>query len=438
MNRSTRKNDTHFSRLAGLFMEHHPDEAAKHLEKARTDEAAALLAAESSKRAYDVLRRLTPATAADVLAVMDPADAARLIASLEPNRAAALLARFGEEQREERLKLVDPAAVQELRELMAYPPDSAGGMMDPRVTTFNRDTSVRDAVRRLRQAHRRRVQDVYLVDEDDHLLGAVATQDVLLAATDERLDALVGGPTPSVGALAPRDEVMETLERSRARSLPVVDFDGCILGVLRQDEIIAAAEQAAAADMVSMVGAGKDERALSPAFFAIRKRLPWLQINLLTAFLAASVVGIFESTIARYTALAVLLPVVAGQSGNTGAQALAVTMRGLALREVRLRHWIRVTIKEVSVGAVNGVAVAITTAAAVYAWSRSNGLALVIGISMVVSMTAAGLAGAVIPMMLTRLRQDPAQSSSIILTTVTDVVGFFSFLGIATLLSNII
>ena len=220
------------------------------------------------------------------------------------------------------------------------------------------------------------------------------------------------------------------------RSLPVVDFDGRILGVLRQEEMITAAQQVATEDIVSMVGAGKDERALSPPLFAVRKRLPWLEVNLLTAFLAAAVVGIFEGTIARYTALAVLLPVVAGQSGNTGAQALAVTMRGLALREIRLRQWLRVTWKELLVGALNGVAVAVTTAAAVFVWSRSTGLALVIGVSMVISMTAAGFAGAIIPLMLTRLRQDPAQSSSIILTTITDVVGFFSFLGIATILSS--
>jgi magnesium transporter len=186
------------------------------------------------------------------------------------------------------------------------------------------------------------------------------------------------------------------------------------------------------------VGASEQERALSSPLFAVKKRLPWLQINLLTAFLAASVVGLFEETIATVTALAVLLPVVAGQSGNTGAQALAVTMRGLALREVRTRHWLRVVTKEVLAGAGNGVAVALTTSAAVWFWSDSSGLALVIGVSMVISMTLAGLSGAAIPMILTALRQDPAQSSSIVLTTVTDVAGFFSFLGIATLLSSML
>jgi magnesium transporter len=151
--------------------------------------------------------------------------------------------------------------------------------------------------------------------------------------------------------------------------------------------------------------------------------------------MAAAVVGLFEDTIARFTALAVLLPVVAGQSGNAGAQALAVTMRGLALREITIRHWLRVTFKEVNVGLVNGLAVALTCGIGVYFWSGSFGLVLVIAASMVLAMIAAGFAGAVVPIALTRLGQDPAQSSSIVLTTVTDIAGFFSFLGIATLLA---
>jgi magnesium transporter len=165
----------------------------------------------------------------------------------------------------------------------------------------------------------------------------------------------------------------------------------------------------------------------------VKKRLPWLQINLLTAFLAAAVVGVFESTIAKFTALAVLLPVVAGQSGNAGAQALAVTMRGLVLREISLRHWPAMVWKESATGLVNGLAVALTCGLGVYVWSGSLGLVYIIAIAMVVSMVAAGLAGALVPILLRRFGQDPATASSIILTTVTDVVGFFSFLGVATL-----
>jgi len=212
-----------------------------------------------------------------------------------------------------------------------------------------------------------------------------------------------------------------------------VDFEGRVQGVIRQAALVSAAQADATADMQAMVGASRDERALSGFGFAVRRRLPWLQINLVTAFVAAGVVGIFEGTIARFTALAVLLPVVAGQSGNTGAQALAVTMRGLALREIRPRHWLRVASKEVAAGAINGIAVALVTGLAVLVWSRSPGLAAVISTAMVMSMVIAGLAGASIPIMLTIVGQDPASASSIVLTTVTDVVGFLSFLGLATL-----
>jgi magnesium transporter len=182
-----------------------------------------------------------------------------------------------------------------------------------------------------------------------------------------------------------------------------------------------------------MVGAGSDERALSPVSIVIKRRLPWLYVNLLTAFAAAAVVGIFEGVIQKVTALAVLLPIVSGQGGNTGAQALAVVMRGIALREILKGAAKRVIMKEVLAGLFNGLAVAVATGAAVWVWSRSMGLSLIIGLAMIVNMVVAGLSGAAIPIILKKLNRDPAQSSSIFLTTVTDVVGFASFLGLATI-----
>jgi magnesium transporter len=422
--------------LARVMLEEYPDEAAPLLETARDEESARLIQNLRPDVAVAIVKRLTPDRAARILAQLDAAALRRVVESLNPGRAAGLLARLDEEERERCLAALDEALVQELRELGDYPPDSAGGLMDPRVTTFRPDATARDVVRRLRRFRDRRIQDVFLVEEDGRLVGAVALQDVVLANSDARLESLVLREPVSVQALSSREAVMETLETHRLGNLPVVDFEGRLLGVLRQRELIQAAQESATATPVTMVGASEQERALSSPLFAMRKRLPWLQVNLVTAFVAASVVGLFEETIAQVTALAVLLPVVAGQSGNTGAQALAVTMRGLALREVRARHWLRVASKELLAGAGNGLAVALTTAAAVWLWSRSGGLSLVIGVSMVLSMALAGLAGAAIPMLLTVLRQDPAQSSSIILTTVTDVVGFFSFLGIATLLMS--
>ncbi len=422
------------SELARVLLAEHADEAAELMEMADDAESAALLEAVAADVAVDAASRLTPDRAARIVAALSPRTARHLVASLSPNRAAALLARLDESERERVLASLEPSLAAELRVLASYPPETAGALMDSRATSFRPEAAVRDVLRRLRRFRDRRILDVFLVDPEGVLVGSVALTDAVLAPPDEILAHLVQGPPVSVQALAPRDEVVETFESRGVGSLAVVDFDGRLVGVLRQSELMRAAQEAATGDAVTMVGASREERALSSPLFAVRKRLPWLQVNLLTAFLAAAVVGIFEDTIATVTALAVLLPVVAGQSGNTGAQALAVTMRGLALREVRTRQWLRVVTKEVLAGAGNGLAVAATTSAAVYAWSRSPGLALVIGASMVISMTLAGLSGAAIPMLLTALKQDPAQSSSIILTTVTDVAGFLSFLGIATLL----
>lgn len=424
--------------LAELILVHEPDEAARLMESADAAEAAQLLESVPLDLTATVIRRLTSDTGARVIAAMEGTARAKVLALLNPNHAAAMLARLDVDLREPIIDSLSSALADELRDLLQYPPETAGSLMDPRVTSFHGDATTEEIVRGLRRLRGRRVQDVFAVDYDGRLVGAVPLEEVIFAEKATHLDSLVTAPPTSVQAVASRDEIVQTFETQRIGSLPVVDIDGKLLGVLRQRELIKAAQERATASAVTMVGASEQERALSSPAFAVRKRLPWLQINLLTAFLAASVVGLFEQTIAAVTALAVLLPVVAGQSGNTGAQALAVTMRGLALREVRTRQWLRVATKEVLAGAGNGVAVALVTSIAVYFWSGSLGLSLVIGISMVISMTLAGLSGAVIPMILTAVGQDPAQSSSIVLTTVTDVAGFFSFLGIATLMMPMI
>ncbi|MDX1650703.1 MAG: CBS domain-containing protein, partial [Myxococcota bacterium] len=385
--------------LARALLRSDPDEAARVVESSRDAETAALLEAEPSDVVSALLRRLTPDRGARVLAALAPETARTQMARLNPGRAAAMVARLDPEEQEALLGSLAPELADELRELAAFPAETAGALMDPRVTTFRPDATVREVLRRLRRFRSRRIQDLFLVDPEGRLSGAVSLQEAVLASPETSLGSLSPGLPPSVLSVAPREEIVEVFEEHGVSSLPVVDVEGRLLGVLRQREIVTAAREQATASAVTMVGASEQERALSTPIFAMRKRLPWLQVNLLTAFLAASVVGLFEETIARVTALAVLLPVVAGQSGNTGAQALAVTMRGLALREVRVRHWLRVAGKELMAGFGNGVAVAAVTAGAVYLWSRSPGLAAVIGLSMVISMTLAGFSGAGIPML---------------------------------------
>jgi len=311
--------------------------------------------------------------------------------------------------------------------------------MQPRTAGIPGRLTVKQVLNRLRRLPARDTAVLVVTDDGNKLIGLVDLVDVVRADSDTRLETLITVTAPvRVSALTSREEIIDLFSRYRLRLLPVVDLDECLIGVIHQSTVIQAAQEEAATDMQAMVGVSRDERALSPPLVAMRKRLPWLNINLLTAFLAAAVVGLFEDTIARFTALAVLLPVVAGQSGNTGAQALAVIMRGLALREIRVRNWQRVLLKEVLAGALNGIAIAVVTGLGVFVWSRSTGLALIISAAMIISMALAGLAGAAIPLILTRAGQDPAQSASIILTTVTDVVGFLSFLGLATLFSGML
>jgi magnesium transporter len=418
------------------LIEEHPEDAVRLLEGQTPTEVAEILSRYPATLTAPVWERLSPDIGAHTLEALSEPQAIAVLRQIDPTRTAAMLAMRDDEVRERFIKLLPEAEANELRSILAYPADSAGALMDPRVLLLRGETTVREALARIRSLRRRATRRLFIVDKDNRLEGQVDIQDVATATATTRLEEIQRPVQAVVNAVAPREEVVDILEQYKLTDLPVVDADGRLIGAVRYRNLVAAAEDEATVAMQTMVGVSKDERALSSVPFAVRKRLPWLQVNLVTAFLAAAVVGLFESTIAQYTALAVLLPVVAGQSGNTGAQALAVTMRGLALREIRIRQWPRVVFKEASTAFWNGLAVAATTAVGVWIWSASTGLAGVIGVSMILSMVIAGMSGAAIPLVLTAARQDPAQSSSIVLTTVTDVAGFFSFLGIASAFSQ--
>ncbi len=422
--------------LTQHFLERHPNESAAVLTNLPPQETLRLLKAESLPQAVEVFIRLNLDVAVQVIEHMDEETFIQFFSLINPVRGAALLARLNTEDIEKWLKLLPATIASELKELMTYPPDAAGSIMDPRVTAFHSNETVEQALTRIRTFRDRRIIDICVIDADGFLTGVISLQETAISLPNQKLSEIAQSTYVSVHALTPRDEVVDLLETHKLSSIPVTDINGRLLGIIRNDALMTAVQQDAIESIQAMVGASREERALSKATFAIKKRLPWLQINLGTAFLAAAVVGLFQDTIARFTALAILLPVVAGQSGNTGAQALAVTMRGLALREVRVRDWLRVVKKEVFVGFVNGCGIGLTTAFFVYIF-MGQGLALVIGVSMVLSMISASLAGAIIPIILTALRQDPAASASIILTTVTDVMGFLSFLGFATILANV-
>ena len=426
------------STLNRRFLLDFPKLAAAHVEKLSPTNAVEALHDHSTDVIGPVVGHLAPDFAAEILVAISSEKARELVSEMAPNDVVRILSVLDPDTRDRLLSLVDETIAKELSGLLSYPPNSAGQLMETRIRYFRDTATVERTLDRLRETRAQASRSLFVVDSEDRLSGRVSIQELAIAPPDSLLKDILEPISAAVSPVSSQDEVVELLEKHKLVDLPVVDVNGRLLGMIYNRTLVQALQEDATADIQTMVGASREERALSPALFAVRKRLPWLQINLLTAFLAASVVGIFENTIAQFTALAVLLPVVAGQSGNAGAQALAVTMRGLALREISVRQWIRVMAKEVQAGFLNGLAVALTCGVGVYFWSGSVGLVLVIAMSMVLAMIAAGFAGALVPIGLTRIGQDPAQSSSIILTTVTDVAGFFSFLGIATLLAGIL
>ena len=341
--------------IVGGFARLHPGKVARILEEEPIEATASVIESMPTWEAANVYQRLTPGTAAEALARIHDETAVGLLLELETTRAASLMSRLKGDHRERLLSAMPSGRANEFRKLMSYPIDVAGHFMDPRVATFRPTSTVGQTLERLREmGPGRRIYSIHVVDENGLLAGVVSLQQLALAAPDTELRTLAREEPLSVSALTTREEVVDLLNQARLASIPVVDFERRLIGVIRLDQLVRAAEQEASADIQSMVGVSKEERALSRVSFAVQKRLPWLQINLATAFLAASVVGLFEETIARVTALAVLLPVVAGQSGNTGAQALAVTLRGLALREVTESHWPKLVVKEFFTGLFNG------------------------------------------------------------------------------------
>ena len=422
-------------KLNKTFLVDFPESAARKLEKIDAEDAAEIFASQQPNIISGVMNKMSPGAVASILKKIPRDLAAQAISTMDTGISITQLNGMTKEEREDYFSHREKITAQEFKALLDYPENSVARQMSPEFSACSRHLTVDEAMDLLRRQDTGNIKHLFLLDDSMQLDSILDIHQMVLANGDEKLSNL---SRPVVAFVNAVEEVIEKLDKFKVAVMPVVDVNHKLVGIIRSQGLLEALRDDIATDMATMVGASRDEKALSSRFFAVKKRQPWLQINLLTAFAASAVVGLFEDTIAQFTALAVLLPIAAGQSGNTGAQSLAVTMRGLTVREITMRHWFRVMIKELGAGFINVIGIAVTCSAGVFLWSRSAGLALVMALAMIISMTIAGTAGAVIPILLKRFGLDPAQSSSIVLTTVTDIAGFMSFLGIATLLSSML
>jgi len=301
--------------LANEYLRRHPDEVARFLDGRSAGDLSSLIAIAPAPVAAAILEQLNPRVAAEAIGGLELEQARALVTAMSPSRAAPIVVSMAEHQRDALLMRLDPGITKEIREQLSFPAESAGALMDARISAFSAEMTVDDALRKMRTFKEKRdINNIYIQDANGRLVGAAPLGEIATATPETRLRELIRGSTPMVHANAPREEIVEFLNTNRLQTLPVVDSESRLIGVIRYRELVDAAESQATMSLQTLVGAGKDEKALSPILFSVRQRLPWLEINLATAFLAATVVGLFEDTIARFTALAVLLPVVAGQS----------------------------------------------------------------------------------------------------------------------------
>ena len=368
----------------------------------------------------------------DVLELLHPAEVAEALVELESDDALELIEDLDPEQRQEILGSMPAADRALLEEGLAFPEDSAGRLMQREVVAVPMFWTVGKTIDYLR-AVETLPQDFFLIfatDPSHHPAGAAPLSRILRSKRSVKVMDLIDEDIRKIPAEMDREEVAYLFHQYGLVSAPVVDEDDRLIGVITVDDVVHVIQEEAEEDILAMGGVRGDDL-YRDILETTRSRFSWLGINLVTAILASGVIAVFEGTIERLVALAVLMPIVASMGGNAGTQALTVAVRAIALRNVTSKTAWRLLGKEVAVGAINGVAFAILSGLAAGLWFSDPLLGVVIGAAMIVNLVTGGFAGALIPLTLEKLKVDPAVASGVILTTVTDVVGFFVFLGLA-------
>jgi len=370
----------------------------------------------------------------EILEALDDSTLASVCSSSAPDDAADLLDALDEESRARILELLGATQGAKLESLLEGEEETAGSLMNTEFLALGEDLTVAQAIEAIRQYPRKEsFFYVYCVDTDHHLVGVLSLRSLILADANRRLrDTMVQSVVRTQVDSSP-EEVAQLVSKYDLLSIPVVDTQNRLVGVVTVDDVLDVIQEQAEEDLLHLAGVDISERVTTPARETWRTRFPWLAVNLVTAFIASSVVRYFEGTIERWTVLAAFMPIVAGMGGNAGTQTLTVFVRGLALGEIDWSGGMRAIWKELLVGLANGVAIGAITGLIVGVWTGHWLLAGILLLAMCGNLIIAGVAGGLVPLVLERFGFDPAVASSIFVTTFTDTGGFFLFLGMATL-----
>ena len=413
-----------------------PSDLAERLQRLTAAEAANVLRWLPLQELTLVLSRMDNALAARAMATLPVDELASALERLPRNIAADLLAELPEDLSENLFSRIGALAASAIRVLLRYPEDSVGRLMSSRYITLPETSTIGECLamlQRRRESELDEISYLYVIDAESRLAGILSVRDLIFRPSDRIIGSLMKRDVARLHVDEDREAMVRQFAERGFMALPVVDTNNRLVGTVSSNQVIDVIEEEVAEDMQLMAGLSGEEHVYTPWRTSIGRRLSWLCFNLATAFLAAGVVSLFEDTIARWTALAIFLPVIVGQGSNSGIQTLTIIIRGMAMGELSHGATWPVLIKELILALLNGLAIGSTVALVGWLWQNDARLGIVAGAAMVLNMLAAALAGVLIPSALKAVRIDPAMASGILLTTITDVAGLFFFLGLATL-----
>jgi magnesium transporter len=381
-----------------------------------------------------VLTKLKPKIQREILSTLEIADIVEILNPLDPDKATNILRQVDEKSAKEIVEKLNKNIKTKTEFLLKFSPSTAAGMMNLDYILVDKD-STRDQLVKDIKVHEKRTGKfpaIFIVDEGK-LMGEIPGHDLILYEEGESLSKYFKKFT-SIKYDSDERKVIDSFSKHPHNKIVVIDHDKSVIGIIHSDDIISVINKNSSSGLYNFAGVHREEDALDSAWTKVKFRYYWLIINLATAFLAASVVSMFEDTISKFVLLAIYMPIVAGMGGNAGTQTMAVAVRGLVLKEIELKTGGKFIVNEVIAGAINGVINGIIVAVIATLWGGNAELGLVLGIAMVINLVIAGFFGALIPMVMKALGRDPASSATIFITTATDVLGFLVFLSLAKLI----
>ncbi|MTW21058.1 magnesium transporter [Allochromatium palmeri] len=423
-------------RIARLFRKLHPARIAGLLESLPATERGAAWDMIETERTAKVLRHLHEEVRRRLAAEMDLEHLVEAARGLEPDDLVDLIQDLPAATGRQILEAMDRRERERLRSMLSYPEDSAGGLMNMDQIAVRANIKIGTLLRylRLREDLPPNTDKLFVVDRQGQYQGILRTRRVLTARPETRVSELMETDFEPVPADQASDAVARRFEEEDLSSAPVVDTDGRLLGRITIDDVVDVIREQSAHAMMGMAGLDEETDMFAPVLASSRRRAVWLGINLITAFLAAWVIGLFEGTLQQVVALAVLMPIVASMGGIAGSQTLTLVIRGLAMGQLAGGNTRLLLLKEAGIGLLNGLLWALVVAALAIVWFGNWTIGAIIAVAILLNLICAAVAGVAIPLLMRRLGIDPALAGSVVLTTVTDIVGFFAFLGLATLI----